>query len=784
MHSCVRNLMLLISLLSNLTAITTAQTENTPPPLRRVTLYKHGVGYFERQGKVNGDGQVTFLFDAAQMNDVLKSLVALDLGSGANAGKITGVTYDSTKPLDRRLEEFGVTLDSSNAAGLTGLIGQLKGARIGLRTGSTGANAINGTVVGIEKRAKVQNGERSETQELVLLNEVGELFSVPFEQIRALKLLDARLREDLDQYLSILQSTLHKNLRKLTIATQGQGERDLFISYVVEAPVWKTTYRVVLDKLSKPFLQGWAVVDNVQDEDWTNVTLSLIAGAPVSFIQDLQQPRYKQRPVVGMPDDVSLAPTVPEAAMPEALKLVSSSRGGTVEGVITDSQGAVVAGAAIRVRQVGSNATLTATADSEGRYRVSGIPQGLYAFSFEARGFQKTTMNGVSVGAGRTTNQNAELRVGSVSETVEIRADAVRLETSSSSVAVSSASAMRDKDSGIEIHVDTQEIGELFEYRIAHPVTIKRNSSALIPILQNQVGGELVSLYNKKTREQNPMSAFYLHNTTGLTLESGPLTVIENDTYAGEALTGRIKPNEKRFITYAVDLGVRVSVKEDEQDEKPFFAEIRDGEFRLKYKQTRATVYTLANLTDRAKTVYIEHPYDKDEKWQLAKTLKPMETTESFHRFKITLAPNASTQFTVNEELPETETYAISNLTSDKLTLFVNEGYLTPPMRQALETILEQKTEIAVLNRQTQEKQAEINVVTKDQERMRENLRALGKTEEEKLLVQRYVGKLAQGEDQLERLRQEEKQLVEKRNALQRQIEERLRKLAFEQRLK
>ncbi|MBI1763687.1 MAG: carboxypeptidase regulatory-like domain-containing protein [Acidobacteria bacterium] len=782
MHTCVRNLLLSIFLLFCIAANTAAQTENTPPSLRRVTLYKHGVGYFERQGKVNGDGQVTFLFDAAQMNDVLKSLVALDLGKGANAGKITGVTYDSTKPLDRRLEEFGVTLDGSNAAGMTALIGQFKGARVSVRTGGASANAITGTVVGIEKRAKVQNGERSETQELVLLNEAGELFSLPFEQMRSLKLLDAKLREDLDQYLSILQSTLHKNLRKLTIATQGTGERDLFISYVVEAPVWKTTYRIVLDKQAKPFLQGWAVVDNVQDEDWTNVTLSLIAGAPVSFIQDLQQPRYKQRPVVGMPDDVSITPMVPEAARPEALKPISSSRGGAVEGVITDAQGAVIPGVTIRVRQVGSNAALTATADSEGRYRVRGVPQGLYALSFEASGFQKTTINSVSVGVGRTTNQNAELRVGSVSETVTVTASAATLHTDSSAIAT--VSSMRDKDSGIEIHADTQEIGELFEYRIAHPVTIKRNSSALIPILQNEVAGELVSLYNKATRAQNPMSAFYLHNTTGLTLESGPLTVIENDTYAGEALTARIKPNEKRFITYAVDLGVRVSVKEDEQDEKPFFAEIRDGEFRLKYKQARATVYTLANVTDRAKTVYIEHPYDKDEKWQLAKSLKPVETTESFHRFKVTLAPNASTQFAVNEELPETETYAISNLTSDKLTLFVTEGYLTAPMRQALETILDQKAEIAALNRQAQEKQAEINAVTKDQERMRDNLRALGKTEDEKLLVQRYVGKLAQGEDQLERLRQEEKQVAEKRNALQRQIEERLKKLAFEQRLK
>ena len=303
MYTCVRSTPFILILISILSSLALAQSENNPPPLRRVTLYKHGVGYFERQGKVNGDQQVTFLFDAAQMNDVLKSLVALDLGKGADKGKISAVTFDSIKPVDKRLEEFGISLDSTNAMGLTSLLGQLKGARVEVRAGPTPAT---GVIVGIEKRARTQGVEKIEAQELVMVSDGGELRSVPLDQIRGIKLLDAKLREDLEQYLSILQSTIHKNLRKLTISTTGQGERDLFLSYVVEAPVWKTTYRVVLDAKSKPFLQGWALVDNVQDEDWNDVTLSLVSGAPVSFIQDLQQPRYKRRPVVGMPEDISV----------------------------------------------------------------------------------------------------------------------------------------------------------------------------------------------------------------------------------------------------------------------------------------------------------------------------------------------------------------------------------------------------------------------------------------------------------------------------------------------
>jgi Carboxypeptidase regulatory-like domain len=779
----VRYLIIIFTLTSIIPAVALAQSENNPPPLRRVTLYKHGVGYFERQGKVNGDQQVTFLFDAAQMNDVLKSLVALDLGTGADKGKISAVTFDSIKPVDKRLEEFGISLDSTNALGLTSLLGQLKGARVEVRAGPSPAGGI---VVGIEKRARMQGAEKIETQELVLVSNGGELRSLPLDQIRGIKLLDAKLREDLEQYLSILQSTIHKNLRRLTISTTGQGERDLFLSYVVEAPVWKTTYRIVLDDESKPFLQGWALVDNVQDEDWNDVTLSLVSGAPVSFIQDLQQPRYKQRPVVGMTDDATVEPSIPQASLGTTLGFATG--GGALEGVVRDMTGAVIPNATIRATQTSTGAEISATTDANGRYRLRGLPAGTYRVSVDSPGFKRTVIERLNLASGTLARNNFQMEVGSISETVAVTAD------SASSLPLngrdylglarlSPGAEMRKKDSGVEADVETQEIGELFEYRIAHPVTIKRNSSALIPILQNQIEGESVSLYNREARVPSPMSALYLNNTTGLTLEGGPLTIIENDTYAGEALTGRIKPGEKRFITYAVDLGCRVSVKEDEEDQKAYRAEIINGAFNLHYKQMKTTLYTLNNLTDRAKTVYIEHPYDKNQKWQLVKTVKPSETTEEYQRFKVVVAPKTTMQFSVSEELPESHTYALTNITPTDIQLFVKSNYLTSEMKQSLEGVAELKTHIATLSRDLAEKQAEINTITRDQERMRENLRALGKTDEEKQLVQRYAGKIAQGEDQLERLRQEEKRSQEERNNLQRQLDERVRKLAMDHRL-
>jgi hypothetical protein len=406
-----------------------AQSEAQPLPLRRVTLYGHGVGYFERQGKVDGDQQVTFTFDAAQLNDVLKSLVVLDL----NKGKISSVTYDSTKPFEKRIADFGVNLDPANGTGLAALFSQLKGARVEIHS----TPPLIGTVVGVERRIRMQGTERAEMPELVIMSEGGELRSLPLDQLRGIKLLDARLREDLERQLGIFQSTLRKNARQLTITATGTGERDLFVSYVVEAPVWKTTYRVVLDAKSKPFLQGWAVVDNVQDDDWNDVSLSLIAGAPISFVHDLQQPRYKQRQVVNMPDDVVISMQAPEASLGEALALsslvpgISASGNGGVAGAVKDASGAAIPGATITARNRNTGQEYVMTTSADGRYALRDLPAGNYTIRFAMRGFREYLLDQVRVAPGQMARNNIALEVGSIAETVTVRAESSTLSTTS-----------------------------------------------------------------------------------------------------------------------------------------------------------------------------------------------------------------------------------------------------------------------------------------------------------------------------------------------------------------
>ncbi len=277
------------------------------------------------------------------------------------------------------------------------------------------------------------------------------------------------------------------------------------------------------------------------------------------------------------------------------------------------------------------------------------------------------------------------------------------------------------------------------------------------------------------------MSAVYLTNTTGLTLEGGPITVIESGTYSGEALTTRIKAGEKRFITYAVDVGCRVETKTEEENQAAYQSEIINGELRIHYKQSKTTTYILTNVNSQAKTVYLEHPIDKDGNidWKLVNTPAPVETTESYRRFKEVIAANSTTEFKVTEELPDRDTYALTNVTPDNITIWVRDKYLTAEMKKALDEILEIKAKTSTLNKQIQEKQEAVRSLTQEQARMRENLKVLGKSEEEKKLLTRYVNKIAESEDQIEKIKQQEAGLIEQRNNIQRQLDEKIRTLAF-----
>src|SRR5262249_31221688 len=270
-------------------------------PISRVVLYKHGVGYFEREGKIDGDAVLPLTFKQSEVSDVLKSLTVLDL----DGGHIASVSYDSTKPLEQLLAEVALSIPDQGS--LVGLLPQIKGARIavGLASGAR----VEGILLGVDTVER-QTAEGVVHGVLVsLLTEGGEVCSADLHQLARLEILDPSLRRELDFYLRTQLSAKKKDARTFTFFAQGKGQRRIRLSYTLAAPVWKATYRIIIGEEGQPpMIQGWAVVDNTQDEDWENVELALIAGLPVSFVHDLYTPRYIRRPVVKVSETTGVLP--------------------------------------------------------------------------------------------------------------------------------------------------------------------------------------------------------------------------------------------------------------------------------------------------------------------------------------------------------------------------------------------------------------------------------------------------------------------------------------------
>jgi hypothetical protein len=276
-------------------------------PLTEVVLYTSGVGYFERDGQVEGDTQVELRFKTEDINDLLKSLVVQD----HSGGSVSTVTYGSRDPIDKTLKSFGIDLTTN--PGLGALLGQVRGERVELAT----PGPVVGTVLSVETKKKtVADDKTIDVEYLNLLTDDG-LRSIPLDQVQRVKLLDPRLDAELRPALAVLAAGHDTQKKTVAVRFEGQGKRKVSVSYIVATPVWKTSYRLVLADKEPPFLQGWAIVENTSDDDWSDVKLALVSGRPISFAMDLYEPLYVHRPLVEPELYASLRPQVHGQAMEE-----------------------------------------------------------------------------------------------------------------------------------------------------------------------------------------------------------------------------------------------------------------------------------------------------------------------------------------------------------------------------------------------------------------------------------------------------------------------------------
>ena len=312
-HSLVRRVILASFLLFPWPALA---EESMVLPLSKIVLYSSGVGYFQHDGSANNRAQLDLRFNVSQINDILKSLVVQDFGGG----KVSTVTYGSRDPVTKTLGSFGINLNGNPTLGQ--ILTQIRGEPVEVAA----PNPIVGTLLGVEKKTEsVGEGTQRrlvEQEYVTLLTEEG-FRSLSLANVQRIRLTNPALNAELNQALAVLASNHDAQKKTVSITLDGTGNRQARIAYLTETPVWKTSYRLVLDNDKPPYLQGWAIVENTTEQDWRNVTLSLVSGRPISFTMDLYQPLYNPRPMVQPELYANLRPQVYGDAMDELKPMAS-----------------------------------------------------------------------------------------------------------------------------------------------------------------------------------------------------------------------------------------------------------------------------------------------------------------------------------------------------------------------------------------------------------------------------------------------------------------------------
>ena len=319
---------------------------------------------------------------------------------------------------------------------------------------------------------------------------------------------------------------------------------------------------------------------------------------------------------------------------------------------------------------------------------------------------------------------------------------------------------VEERLAGMQASAQGQNLGDLFEYRVDGAITIRKNQSALVPIVRAEVGVERVSLWNERAGGPRPLRSVWLTNSSGLTLDAGSFTVLEGSTFAGEGLLDPIKPGEKRLLSYAIDLGVQVEARRGDEQQRVSRIRINRGVAVQQSEQTSRRVYAIRNNDTTTRTVIVEHPIRPG--WTLVKGAVPVETSLTAYRFAVQVEPKGVATLEVGERHPLDTNYSVSQLSDQQIAVFVRGSREDARLSQALVPIQAKKAEIASIESEIQNRQNEANKIAEDQQRLRENMNVLKGGAGEQQLLKRYVTQLNQQEDRIAALRKETAELEQK----------------------
>jgi hypothetical protein len=651
-------------------------------PITQAILYSSGVGFFQREGLVDGTTRIDLTFPVQDINDLLKSMVLQDLGGGV----ISAVSYDSQAPIEKTLRSFAINLTEN--PGMAQILGQARGERVEVilqPAQAAQAGTLTGTLVSVEKQRQPVGKDQVVDVELVNLWSTEGLRSIKLSEVQRLHFLNPVLDNEFKRALETLAQSHDTQKKAVSLLFNGQGKREVQVGYVVENPVWKTSYRLVLSgkKENKPAFQGWAVVDNAGEEDWKDVRMALVSGRPISFRMDLYQPLYVPRPLVEPELFASLRPPTYAGAM-------------------------------------------------EGQARQA-------------------------AGKGAAPGRGGYDRLAEGRKNVEELSESDRDEASKSARDLRQA-LQRDLQlgRGVRSAATVSELGDFFQYIIEHPVTLPRQKSALLPIVQKDVEAERVSIYNESTQAKHPLLGLKFKNTTGMHLMQGPITVFEGSSYAGDARVLDLQPNEERLLSYAIDLGTEVNPVAKHEPDRLIKVKINKGILYRTDKVRETKTYTIKNRSTHERTVLIEHPIRAD--FHLVGKVQPVEKARDVYRFRVKVPPGQGASEEIVEEKDTVSQVVLTNIDDQMMVLYLREPTVSEAVKKALTKAMELNGKWAATQRDIQQQERQLRSIVEDQGRLRANLKDMPPTAE---AYKRYLKKFDDQETQIEQYQQRIKSLQE-----------------------
>jgi hypothetical protein len=620
--------------------------------IARLTLYKHGLGFFERAG----EAQASFVLDFPRraMDDVLKSLTVIPAGGAV----IQSVAFET--PPDRNPEAQKQPLVFDTQTPVSSMIAAFAGRRVMVLVGD---RRVEGELIGLER----EDEEHLERALLAVLSPTGVKL-IPLAQVNQLSLLEDSAQADLSFAMEAQRRDLDRSQARITLS----GPASLRVSYIAPAPAWRVSYRVLTEPIDGPnngpsngpnngpaegsearnvLVQGWGLFDNTLEEDLENIDLTLTAGMPVSFRYALHEPNTPQRPY-----------------MQDEARTVSAPMEFAAMGGVAES--------------------------AEAAYPLRMAPAG---------------------------------------------APAPRSRKARSQI------SLADLDESAPAQASGEARGALFAYRISNPVSVRRGESGMVPILTVQAVGQRELLYSRRNNAEHPAASIRFVNTDA-TLERGPATVLDDGEYSGEAIVPFTTPGSEVILAFAVELGVTVSVHTQTR-EQTTKVRLRDSSLFIDVLQYFDTTYAIDSQLADSCVVTIEH----DMQYNYTLETAALESTATQARFKVSVPVRTTTEFVVTERQVTSRYEDVRGIDGHHLQKYLSANLLEKSTFDALSVVLSRQAEIASLERETHENDAERHRLRERLEDVRANIGSLD-TSLDSELRKRFIGQLSSIEDRLQAL--------------------------------